>query len=169
MNLLKTGLNEIHKTVSELKQGWDGYDGKPIDSEVIESIKCIGFISDIIKLFNKIGFAEKDIEVVPTPRGTIQFEAEKKNIYLEIEVDAEYYKRWKVQEAVAYGQSSTEKKVGRPSIISDKFREWLTGEHNKGLSSRKIAENLENMGIDIHFNTILNAIGKKEDEKDGEM
>jgi len=158
MKLLNIGLIDLHKQLSELKQGWDGYDGKPIDKLVLESVNNLGFVSDIIKMFEKIGFAEKDIDVVPTSRGTIQYEAQRNNVYLEIEVDNIYYEKWKIQ-----GETFSITNKGRPTIINNELKNWIIEKSKKDISSRKIAEKLKSMGIKIHFNTILNVI--KGDDK----
>jgi hypothetical protein len=104
MNVLKEGIIQIHKEFFELKEGWDGYNAKPVDADVLESIRDMGFVSGILNIFQRLGFEEKDVEVVPTPNGTIQYEAQGKNIYLEIEIDAEYYSNYKKKEAKRYGQ-----------------------------------------------------------------
>lgn len=98
MNLLKTGLIKLHQDLSKLKEGWDGYSGKPIDPDVLDSSRNMSFVHSIITLFRNVGIEEKDIEVVPTPKGTIQYESEKNNIYLEVEVTKEYYLEYKKRE-----------------------------------------------------------------------
>jgi len=50
-------------------------------------------------MFIKLGFAEKDIDVVPAANGNIQYEANNRNILLEIEVDKEFYQEWEKKNA----------------------------------------------------------------------
>jgi hypothetical protein len=42
MNVLKEGIIQIHKEFFELKEGWDGYNAKPVDADVLESIRGHG-------------------------------------------------------------------------------------------------------------------------------
>lgn len=60
-----------------LKKGWNGYGAEPLDRELIEF--CRALVSNLPQ--------DRQPDIFPTPRGTIQFEYEKDDgSYLEIEV-----------------------------------------------------------------------------------
>ena len=86
MRLLEKGYINIILEFEKLKKNWDGYNAKPIKKKVLDRFRDMKNLSEWIKMFRSVGFDECDIEVAPTPNGTIQLEAEKNNIYLEIEI-----------------------------------------------------------------------------------
>lgn len=62
---------------SSLEKGWDGYRADPLDKRLIEFSRAL--VSSLPQ--------DRQPDIFPTPRGTIQFEYEKNNgRYLEIEV-----------------------------------------------------------------------------------
>ena len=86
MNLFDEGYYGVLKNLESLKKDWDGYDGKPIKKKVLKKFSNVIFVLEIIRKFQAVGFSISDISVTPISTGNIQFEAEKKNTYLEIEV-----------------------------------------------------------------------------------
>lgn len=86
MNLINEGYIPIIKKLEALKKGWDGYSAKPIRKPVLNRFRDRNNLHEWITMFKSVGFKETDILIVPTPKGTIQLEAQANDIYLEIEI-----------------------------------------------------------------------------------
>lgn len=84
MNLMKEGYVGCIKKMQSLKKGWDGYNAKPIRKKVLKRFSDMTYMDKVLGIFRKVGFKDSDIYVVPCLNGTIQLEAESKNIYLEV-------------------------------------------------------------------------------------
>ena len=65
----------------QLSKNWDGYNANEIIPQIIN--KAIDLLNSIENISN--------IEIFPTPRGTIQFEYEFNKKYFEIEIFEQYY------------------------------------------------------------------------------
>lgn len=86
MNLKTHSYNEMSNILSNLKSGWDGYNGLKIKKEVLDKFNDMEYISKLMKLFDSVGFKQCDVEIIPTSMGEIQLEAENETTYLEITI-----------------------------------------------------------------------------------